>query len=59
MKNISQKIRSHPARFYLILFLFLIIPAVVLYPLAESESQVGMGIFLALIILANLTALFF
>ena len=59
MNRIIQSIRSHPARFYLVLFLLLIIPALVLYPLAESGSLVGMTLFLALIILANAAALFF
>jgi len=59
MNRIIQSIRSHPARFYLVLFLLLIIPALVLYPLAESGSLVGMTLFLALIIPANAAALFF
>jgi NADH:ubiquinone oxidoreductase subunit 3 (subunit A) len=59
MNRIIQSIRSHPARFYLVLFILLIIPALVLYPLAESGSQIGMALFLALIILANAAALFF
>jgi hypothetical protein len=58
MKKFSQLIQSHPARFYLVLFLFLIAPAVGLYPLAKAGNQVGMGVFLALIILANIAALF-
>ena len=57
MNRILQNLRSHPARFYLVLFILLIIPALILYPLAESDSQVGMGFFLALIILANGAAL--
>ena len=57
MNWLLRMIRSHPARFYLILFIFLIIPALILYPLAQSGNQVGMGIFLALIILANGAAL--
>jgi hypothetical protein len=58
MKKISQFIQSHPARFFLILFLFMITPAVSLYPLAKSGNQLGMGVFLVLIILANIAALF-
>lgn len=58
MKNIIQLIRSYPIRVYLILFFLLIIPALILYPLAESGSQVGMGLFLVLIILANIAAMF-
>jgi NADH:ubiquinone oxidoreductase subunit 3 (subunit A) len=59
MKRIIQSIRSHPARFYLALFILLIIPALLLYPVAESGDEVGMGFLLALIILANGAALFF
>ena len=57
MNKILQILQSHPARFYLVLFIFLIIASLILYPLAESDSQVGMGLFLALIILANGAAL--
>ena len=35
------------------LFFFLIVPAVMLYPLGVSDSQTGMAFCLALIILAN------
>ena len=59
MKKLVQHFRSHPARTYLALFLFMILPAVVLYPLARSGNPVGMGIFLALVILANIAATFF
>jgi hypothetical protein len=58
MSKLIQNFRSHPARFYLALFLLMIIPAIILYPLAESGSLVGMGIFLALIIGGNIAALF-
>lgn len=58
MKNIKRLVRSYPVRVYLVLFFLLIIPALVLYPLAESGSQVGMGLFLFLIILANIAAMF-
>jgi hypothetical protein len=59
MKKLSQQIRAHPARTYLALFLLMILPAVVLYPLGRSGNQVGMGVFLALIILANIATTFF
>jgi hypothetical protein len=58
MNKILESIRSYPGRFFLILFLLLIIPAVLLFPMAQSESQTGMGICLALIILANGAVLF-
>jgi hypothetical protein len=57
MKDIIKIIRSYPVRVYLVLFLLLIIPALALYPLAESGSQVGMMLFLVLIILANVAAM--
>ena len=53
MNKVLQIIRSHPARFFFILFCLLIIPALVLFPMAESGSQAGMGFCLTLIILAN------
>ncbi|HDD55657.1 MAG TPA: hypothetical protein ENG59_05405 [Chloroflexi bacterium] len=59
MKRIIQWVRSHSSGFYLVLFILLIVPALVLFPLAESGSSVGMALFLALIILANAAALFF
>ena len=58
MKEFIQRLRSHPARFYLVVFLLLIIPALLLYPLANAGGQGGMIFFLALIVLAN-TAVFF
>jgi hypothetical protein len=58
MNKLIQNIRSHPARFYLVLFLLMILPAIILYSLAMSGSLVGMGFFLALIIAANIAALF-
>jgi len=59
MKRIIQWVQSHSSGFYLVLFILLIVPALVLFPLAESGSSVGMVLFLALIILANAAALFF
>lgn len=58
MNKILENIRSHPPRFFLVLFLLLMVPAVILYPLAQSGSQAGMGLCLALIILANGAVLF-
>lgn len=58
MNKLIQIIRSHPARFYLVLFLLMMLPAAILYPLAVSGNQFGMGFFLALIILANIATLF-
>jgi len=59
MKEFIQRLRSHPARFYLAVFLSLIVPAVLLYPLAESGGQGGMMFFLILIILSNTAVLFY
>jgi len=36
----------------------MIIPALLLFPAAEGENQIGMIIFLGLVILANLAAIF-
>jgi hypothetical protein len=59
MKKLSQYLRSNPARTYLALFLLMIGPAIVLYPLAKSGNQIGMSVFLILVILANITAVIF
>lgn len=59
MKQFIQRLRSHPARFYLAVFLSLIIPAVILYPLANAGEQGGMVFFLVLIILSNTAVLFY
>jgi len=58
MNRIIKTIRSRPARFFLVLFLLLILPALILYPMAESGSQIGMAFALALIVLANILVLF-
>lgn len=58
MKRLLGLIRSHPARSYLALFALMVVPALALYPLAESGNRPGMGFALVLIILANAAALF-
>ena len=39
--------------FYLILFLLMIIPGLILFPAAQGDSEIGMVFFLGLVILAN------
>ena len=58
MNKIIHSLKSHPALYYLVVFLLMIIPALLLFPSAKGENQVGMIIFLGLVILANLTAIF-
>jgi hypothetical protein len=59
MKKFTQRLRSHPARTYLALFLLMILPALGLFPLARSGNQIGIGFFLVLIILANIGTIIF
>ena len=42
--------------FYLALFLFMIVPGLVLFPAAQLDSGIGMAIFLGFVILANFAA---
>jgi NADH:ubiquinone oxidoreductase subunit 3 (subunit A) len=58
MKKIMPFLKSRPALYYLILFLVMIVPALLLFPAAEGDNQLGMITFLGLVILANLTAVF-
>ena len=57
MNKIIHSLKSHPALYYLVVFLLMIIPALLLFPAAEGENQVGMIIFLGFVILANLAAI--
>jgi preprotein translocase subunit SecY len=59
MNKIISFLKSSPALFYLVIFLLLIMPALLLFPAAEVDSQVGMGTLLSLVILANLASIFF
>ncbi|HDN04576.1 MAG TPA: hypothetical protein ENF27_01395 [Chloroflexi bacterium] len=58
MNKIILPLKSHPALYYLVVFLVMIIPALLLFLAAEGENKVGMIIFLGLVILANLAAIF-
>ena len=42
--------------FYLILFLLMIIPGLILFPAAQGDNGIGMAFFLGLVILANVAA---
>jgi hypothetical protein len=59
MKKIISFLRSKPALFYLIIFLFMIVPALLLFLAADESSQPGMVILLALVALANLSGILF
>lgn len=59
MKRFVNWVRSHPARFYLAVFALMILPAVSLYPLAQSGNQLGTLMLMIVIILANLAILIF
>jgi len=43
--------------FYLILFLLMIIPGLILFPAAQGDSEIGMAFFLGLVILANVAVM--
>jgi hypothetical protein len=58
MNKITTFLKSHPALYYLVVFLLMIIPALLLFPAAEGENQIGLIVFLGLVILANLAAVF-
>jgi len=58
MKKISTFLKSQPALYYLVVFLLMIIPALLLFPAAEGDNQLGLIIFLGLVVLANLAAVF-
>ncbi len=53
MNKIISTIRSRPPWFYLVIFLMMIAPGVLLFFVAEGDSQIGMTIFLSLIVLGN------
>ena len=58
MNKIIRFLRSHPALNYLVIFLLMIVSALLLFLAAESGWQTGMFVFLGLVILANLAAVF-
>ena len=58
MKMISTFLKSQPALYSLVVFLLMIIPALLLFPAAEGDNQLGLIIFLGLVVLANLAAVF-
>jgi len=58
MNKIILSLKSYPALYYLVVFLLMIIPALLLFPAAKGENQIGMNIFLGFVILANLAAIF-
>ena len=58
MNKTTTFLKSHPSLYYLVVFLFMIIPALLLFPAVEGENQIGLIVFLGLVILANLAAVF-
>lgn len=59
MKKIIPFLKSNPALFYLVLFLFMIVPALLLFHAAEAGSQPGMVILLTMVAAANLSSILF
>ena len=56
MNKITAFLKSHPVLYYLVVFLLMIIPALLLFLAAEGENQIGMIIFLGVVIMTNLAA---
>jgi len=56
MKKLFPAIRSRPYLFYLILFLLMILPGIILFFAAQSGSSIIIAIFLSLVVLANAAA---
>jgi len=58
MKKIKAFLKSHPALYYLLVFLLMIVPALLLFQTAKGENRIGTVIFLGIVIIANLAAVF-
>jgi len=56
MNKIISSIKSHSPWFYLVIFLIMIVPGVLVFFVAEGDSQFGMIIFLTLVVLGNMLA---
>jgi len=53
MKQLSSWLNRRPTLFYLIVFIFMIVPGIVVFFTAQASSGIGTAIFLGLVILAN------
>lgn len=58
MKRILDQIHRRPGVYYLMVFLMLLVPSLLLYPAADAGSRGGMVTLLVLIVLANLFSIF-
>jgi hypothetical protein len=58
MKKIKAFLKSHPALNYLLVFLLMIVPALLLFQTTKGENRIGTVIFLGIVIIANLAAVF-
>jgi hypothetical protein len=56
MNKFFPWLNKRPKLFYLILFLLMIIPGLILFPAAQGDSGIGMAFLLGLVILANVAA---
>ncbi|MGB2964156.1 MAG: hypothetical protein WBB69_09225 [Anaerolineales bacterium] len=53
MKQLSSWLNRRPTLFYLIVFILMIVPGIVVFFAAQTGSGIGTVIFLGLVILAN------
>ncbi|MCJ7733376.1 MAG: hypothetical protein MUP11_02410 [Anaerolineales bacterium] len=59
MNNLIKNLKSNPALLYLVIFLLMILSGILLYPIAAGDNQIGMAVFLGLIVLGNILAVIF
>ena len=53
MNQLSSWLNRRPTLFYLIVFILMIVPGIVVFFAAQVGSGIGMAIFLGLVILSN------
>ena len=54
MKQLFPWLNQRPTLFYMIVFLLMIVPGILLFFSAQAGSEVVMAVFLGLVILANI-----
>ena len=57
MKQLSSRLNLRPTLFYLIVFLLMIVPGIVVFFAAQAGSGIGAAVLLALVILANVAVI--
>lgn len=59
MNKLILYLKNNPPLYYLIVFLLMIVPALLLFMAAGRDSEAGMLILLGLVVLVNLSNIFF